>query len=121
MLNRDYALKELARQFTAILHITGLKTDTHGKERTLYSLRHTAIVTALRLGIPNQLIASNARTSTAMIDRFYGTHINSALEMGNHIFETYDAVERFHAERKARLKAQAEIANAAAAADKNIG
>ena len=107
ILNRDYALKELARQFTAILHITGLKTDKHGKERTLYSLRHTAIVTALRLGIPNQLIASNARTSTAMIDRFYGTHINSALEMGKHIFETYDAVERFHAERKAKLKAAA--------------
>ena len=105
--NRDYALKELARQFTAILHITGLKTDKQGNERTLYSLRHTAIVTALRLGIPIQLIASNARTSMDMIDRFYGTHLNSALQMGKHIFETYDAVERFHAQRKAKLKVEA--------------
>jgi len=104
--NRDYALKELARQFTAILHITGMKTDSNGNERTLYSLRHTAIVTALRYGIPIQLIASNARTSMEMIDRFYGTHLNSALQMGKHIFDTYDAVERFHAERKARLEAE---------------
>ena len=104
--NRDYALKELARQFTAILQITALKTDQQGNERTLYSLRHTAIVTALRLGIPIQLIASNARTSMDMIDRFYGSHLNSALQMGKHIFETYDAVERFHAERKAKLKAE---------------
>ena len=108
ILNRDYALKELARQFTAILQITGLKTDNRGNERTLYSLRHTAIVTALRQGIPVQLIASNARTSMEMIDRFYGSHINSALQMGTHIFKIYKALNDYYAERDKLIAAEKE-------------
>ena len=108
IMNRDYALKELARQFTAILQITGLKTDNKGNQRTLYSLRHTAIVTALRQGIPMQLIASNARTSMEMIDRFYGSHINSALQMGAHIFKTYKAQNDYYAERAKQKAAEKE-------------
>ena len=50
MANRASALKELARQFTAVLRLAGLKTDEDGKDRTMYSLRHTAITAALLAG-----------------------------------------------------------------------
>ena len=82
MLNRDTALQKLSAQFNAALHITGMTHDRHGKPRTLYSLRHTAIVRSLRKGIPIELVASNSRTSPDMIRRFYGSHIDSSLETG---------------------------------------
>jgi hypothetical protein len=77
--NREYALKEITRQFDVVLRQTKLKQDVNGKKRTLYSLRHTAIVTGIRDGISEQTLALNARTSVDMIDRFYGSHINSVL------------------------------------------
>ena len=80
--NRDTALQNISTQFAAILAITGMSKDRHGKPRTLYSLRHTAIVRSLRKGIPIELVASNARTSTEMIRRFYGVHIDNILETG---------------------------------------
>ena len=104
--NRDYALKEISRQFTAILEITNLRKDSEGRSRTLYSLRHTAIMTAVRQGIPIEHIASNARTSTDMINRFYANQINSALDMGTHVIDT---VKRRNERR--RIK-QAEVAAA---------
>ena len=85
--NRDYALKELTRQFDAILDITNLKRDSHNKKRTLYSLRHTAIMSALRNGYHIGHVAANARTSVDMIERFYGSPIKSTLELGSHIIE----------------------------------
>lgn len=99
--NREYALKELTRQFNAILEMTNLKVDSFGKQRTLYSLRHTAIVTALRSGIPIAVIAANSRTSIDMINRFYGSHINSALEMGSYLIDNARA-RIAKQERKAR-------------------
>ncbi|MBW8618118.1 MAG: phage integrase SAM-like domain-containing protein [Hyphomicrobiales bacterium] len=80
--HRDSALKNLSTQFSAILAMIGMEEDRHGKPRTLYSLRHTAIVGSLRKGIPIELVASNARTSTDMIRRFYGSHIDNILETG---------------------------------------
>ena len=99
--NRDYALKELTRQFGAILEITNLKKDSHNRPRTLYSLRHTAIVSAIRQGIPISHIAANSRTSITMINRFYGSHINSALEMGSHII---DNIRRRNEARELKAK-----------------
>ena len=104
--NRDYALKEISRQFTAILEITNLRKDSEGRSRTLYSLRHTAIMTAVRQGIPVAHIASNARTSTDMINRFYANQINSALQMGSHVIDT---VKRRNERRRKRLEEQAAI------------
>ena len=80
--NRDTALQNLSSQFAAILHMAGMTEDRHGKPRTLYSLRHTAIVRSLRKGIPIELVASNSRTSSDMIRRFYGVHIDNILETG---------------------------------------
>lgn len=89
--SREYALKELSRQFMAVLEEAGLKTDADGKSRTLYSLRHTAITTAVKDGISVNVLAANARTSPDMVDRFYASHIRSALEMGNEIVDNVKA------------------------------
>ena len=65
-------------------------------------------MTAVRQGIPIEHIASNARTSTDMINRFYANQINSALDMGSHVIDT---VKRRNERR--RLK-QAEVTSAEA-------
>lgn len=81
--NRETALDALASQFTALLELSGLRRDEEGKPRTLYSLRHTAIVSAIKKGLPLEMIAANARTSSDMIRRFYGSHVKSVLYMGS--------------------------------------
>ena len=81
--NRETALDALASQFTALLELSGLRRDEEGKPRTLYSLRHTAIVRAIKKGLPLEMIAANARTSSDMIRRFYGSHVKSVLYMGS--------------------------------------
>lgn len=101
MKNRDSALAMLTNQFTAVLEMSGLKTDDEGKNRTLYSLRHTAIVAAIRQGVPISIIAPNARTSELMINRFYGSHIKSALEMGSVMIDVIEAKRERYA-RKAK-------------------
>ena len=99
--NREYALKELTRQFDAVMRAAGLKTDANGKNRTLYSLRHTAIVTGIHAGISIETLAMNARTSTDMIDRFYGSHVLSALDKGTEIVDSVHAKQERYAARKA--------------------
>ena len=101
--NRDYALKQLTRQFNAVLEASNLKTDSEGNDRTLYSLRHTAITTALRDGLSYDIVASNARTSPDMLRRFYA-HITSAMEMGTQMVDTVVAKNRRYA-----AKAEAEV------------
>jgi len=83
MENRTSAMDALASQFTALLEIAGLRQDAEGKPRTLYSLRHTAIVHSIQKGLPLEMIAANARTSSEMIRRFYGSHVKSVLYMGS--------------------------------------
>jgi integrase len=83
MENRSSAMDALASQFTAILEITGLRQDAEGKPRTLYSLRHTAIVHSIQKGLPLEMIAANSRTSSEMIRRFYGSHVKSVLYTGS--------------------------------------
>lgn len=77
--NRDYALQQLSRQFDYVLRITGLKTDVRGENRTLYSLRHTAISQRLlnAEGLDLLTLARGARTSVEMIDRFYAKHLTA--------------------------------------------
>jgi len=69
--NRAYALKQLQRQFEILMWDTKLGKGVAGEERTLYSLRHTAIMYRLLFGdgINTLLLARNARTSVEMIDR----------------------------------------------------
>ena len=107
--NREYALKELTRQFDVVLRDVGLKADANGRTRTLYSLRHTAIVAAIHAGISEQTLAMNARTSVAMIDRFYGSHVKSVLERGTEVVDRIAAKHQRYADKargKARTKAE---------------
>jgi hypothetical protein len=108
MKNRDSALAMLTNQFTAVLEISGLKVDAEGKNRTLYSLRHTAIVAAIRQGVPISIIAPNARTSELMINRFYGSHIKSALEMGSVMIDVIEAKRAKHAKKAEKRAAEKE-------------
>ena len=102
--NRDYALKELTRQFDVVLQDVDLKHDVNGKRRTLYSLRHTAIVQGIHHGISEQTLAMNARTSVDMIDRFYGSHIKSVLDRGSEVVDSVKAKRERYAAKNVNSK-----------------
>jgi integrase len=68
------------KMFNAILRETELKTDRDGNRRTAYSLRHTYICLRLMEGADIYQIAKNCRTSVEMIEKFYATHIKTALD-----------------------------------------
>jgi hypothetical protein len=82
-LNRSYALQQLYRQFEHLLKITNLKETPSGESRTLYSLRHTAIMFRLTesQGLDVLSLARNARTSVEMIDRFYAKHLTAEMNI----------------------------------------
>ena len=74
--SRDHAMQVMAQQFKYILKQVNLKVDELGQDRTLYSLRHTAIMNELINGeLKVQIIAKNCRTSVEMIEKFYGSHL----------------------------------------------
>lgn len=82
--SRDYALKQLQRQFEILMWDTGLGEGANGEQRTLYSLRHTSIMYRLLFGdgINTLLLARNARTSVEMIDRFYAKPLTGEMNIG---------------------------------------
>ncbi len=82
--NRDFALQTMRRQFDVILGKAGLKISSSGEPRTLYSLRHTAIMFRLTLGESIDLLtlARNARTSVSMIERFYAKPLQAEMNVG---------------------------------------
>ncbi len=100
--NRDYALKELTRQFDVVLRSLGFKEDEQGKSRTLYSLRHTAIVQGIHHGISEQTLAINARTSLQMINKFYGSHVKGVLNRGNEVVQSVKDKQKRYAEKNAQ-------------------
>jgi len=81
--NREYALRQLTRQFDQLLAIAKLKTNANGESRALYSLRHTCIMFNLTKGDQVNLlnVARNARTSPDMIDRFYAKHLTGEMNV----------------------------------------
>jgi hypothetical protein len=82
--NRDYALRNLSRQFDQLLKLADLKEAPNGDARTLYSLRHTCIMNRLIKGdnISLLTLARSARTSVEMIDRFYAKHLTAEMNIG---------------------------------------
>ena len=102
--NRDYALKELTRQFDVVMRSAGLKEDEYGKSRTLYSLRHTAIVQGIHHGISEQTLAINARTSLPMIDKFYGSHVKGVLKRGTEVVDSVKAKRERYAAKNVNAK-----------------
>ena len=82
--NREFALQTMRRQFDEILSACNLKKSATGEPRTLYSLRHTAIMFRLTLGDHIDLLslARNARTSVEMIERFYARPLQAEMNVG---------------------------------------
>lgn len=81
--DRWKAMEMMGRQFDYIVKQAELKKSPTGEERTLYSLRHTAIMFRLTLGdnIDLLTLARNARTSVEMIERFYARHLNAEMNI----------------------------------------
>lgn len=74
---RDYALKELERQFAILMWNLDLGRGPKGEERTMYSLRHTCFMYRLMYGEKIDLItlARNGRTSPEMINEHYASQL----------------------------------------------
>ena len=106
-LNRDYALQQLHRQFDYLLEISGLKKDNKGHSRTLYSLRHTAIMFRLinGRGINLLSLARNARTSVEMIDRFYAKHLTAEMNVIDLQSQTNEKLEEVTNEARQQVRA----------------
>jgi len=79
--NRSYAKELVRRQFSAALTHLGLKVTANGAERSLYSLRHSAIMYRLLQsdGLDTLTLARNCRTSVEMIDRFYASSLTAEM------------------------------------------
>jgi len=83
--DRDYALAVLGFWFKWVMRDSGVATeDTWGRPRTLYCLRHTAIMFRLLYGqgIDMLTLARNARTSVQMIERFYASALDGEMNVG---------------------------------------
>jgi hypothetical protein len=81
--NRAYALATIRRQFEHVLEEARLKHDKRGRARTLYSLRHTALMFRLLKGdkIDIFMLARNALTSVNQLERFYLSHAESRMKI----------------------------------------
>ena len=81
--SRDFAMKQLAKQFEIVLEISHLKYSTTNEARNLYSLRHSCIMYRLLFGrgIDTLTLARNARTSPEMIDRFYAAPLQGEMNV----------------------------------------
>jgi hypothetical protein len=75
--DRTYALALMSVLFNWVLAVTDLKQSAHGKPRTLYSLRHSAITFRLLYGqgIDLLTLARNARTSVEVINTHYASTV----------------------------------------------
>ena len=83
--NRETAQARMRDSFEALLHHTGLALDSLGKKRTIYSLRHTALMLRLINGdnVPLITLARNAGTSIDQLDRFYLSHARPPMMVAN--------------------------------------
>ena len=81
---RKYVPDILAKQFKQVLIRTGLDVSKDDARRVLYSIRHSSIMERLEHGdtVDVNAIAQNARTSTEMIDRFYGSRLEGEMNIG---------------------------------------
>jgi integrase len=87
--NRATAARIFQRQFNLLLDRTGLKHDPiTNTDRSVYSLRHTAICMRIILshGQVNIFnLAKNAGTSVNQIERFYARHLPLSREMAKNL------------------------------------
>ena len=81
--NRAFVIRSISRQLRTVLRSAGLYEAPSGETRTLYSLRHSAIMFRLIHGKDMCLLtlARNCRTSVEMIDRFYARHLTAEMNV----------------------------------------
>jgi site-specific recombinase XerD len=81
--DREAAVYLMGKYFRNILEQTGLRDGSLGQKRTIYSLRHTAIMFRLLYGrgIDLLTLARNARTSVDMIERFYASNLTAEMNI----------------------------------------
>jgi integrase len=81
--DRNYAHWVLSFFFNWVLAETGLKQGANGQDRSLYSLRHSAITFRLLFGdgIDLLTLARNARTSVKMIEQFYTSQLSGEMNI----------------------------------------
>jgi integrase len=81
--NRRLLLDIIGWLFNWILKELDIKQGPHGIDRTLYSLRHTAITFRLIYGgnIDLLTLARNARTSVEMIEKFYASTLSAEMNI----------------------------------------
>lgn len=81
--NREFVIRSISRQLRTVLKSAGLYEAPSGERRTLYSLRHSAIMFRLIKGKDMCLLtlARNCRTSVEMIDRFYARHLTAEMNV----------------------------------------
>ena len=83
--NRDTAQERMRDGFEAVLKEAGLAFDEFGNKRTIYSIRHTALMSRLIDGenVDLLMLARNAGTSIDQLERFYLSHADPAMKVGN--------------------------------------
>jgi hypothetical protein len=81
--DRDFVMAIIRNQLDIVMNHANLKQAANGQRRTIYSLRHTAIMLRLIKGDQIDLltIARNARTSVEMIDKFYASHLTAEMNL----------------------------------------
>jgi hypothetical protein len=81
--NRKIVGPLLASHFNKILSASNLKIGPIGQSRSLYSLRHTAIMFRLLYGqgIDLLTLARNSRTSVQMIEQFYASNLTAEMNI----------------------------------------
>ena len=79
--SRSFAQRVMGAFYDKIVSDAGLSKSHAGVNRTIYSLRHTAIALRLLRGenVDLLFLARNCRTSVAMLDRFYCRHLNAMM------------------------------------------
>jgi site-specific recombinase XerD len=83
ILDREAASYLITRDFRKVLIGTHLRKGHLDQNKTLYSLRHTAITFRLLYGkgIDLLTLARNARTSVEMIERFYASQLTPEMNI----------------------------------------
>jgi hypothetical protein len=98
--NRDYALKELMRQFAVLTWNLALGKGPKGEPRTIYSLRHTCFMFRLMYGekMETLTLARNGRTSVEMVAKHYASQL-----VGEHNIDMIQSRRKRHQKRDKQL------------------
>lgn len=83
--NRATAVERMGDRFNEVLEQMELACDPFGRKRTIYSLRHTALMLRVLKGDHVDLLAlaKNAGTSLRMLERFYCSHLEPQQKIAN--------------------------------------